>query len=162
MDGVKAAATLAFVGGLALLLAVAVVLLFPAGAPTTPPAAEEEKPAIEITIIGGEIDGKFAFGIRGEDLSSPGPDIRVKVSETVKVTFINIGRIPHSFAVVSEKKFDAPVLFNAAIGSAARPVQPGEQGTTIFKPNKPGIYNYVCQVPGHIELGMYGNLIVEE
>jgi uncharacterized cupredoxin-like copper-binding protein len=34
-------------------------------------------------------------------------------------------------------------------------------GTLRFRAVTPGIYDYVCQVPGHAQRGMYGKIVVE-
>jgi uncharacterized cupredoxin-like copper-binding protein len=31
----------------------------------------------------------------------------------------------------------------------------------LFRPNAPGTYTFICQIPGHPEAGMVGTLIVE-
>ncbi|HIQ29654.1 MAG TPA: hypothetical protein EYH45_03720, partial [Candidatus Caldiarchaeum subterraneum] len=61
-----------------------------------------------------------------------------------------------------EKRFDAEPLWGVQLGTPTRPVGPGEERTITFTPNRAGEYYYVCQVPGHIELGMWGKLIAEE
>ena len=160
MDTVKLASVIAFVIGIGLIGAIAFVLLTPQTPSTA--AAETEKPTVEITIIATEEGGRFLFTRPGQEQKVPGPEIKVKVGDIVKIILNNLGKIPHSLAVVNEKRYDATPLFNAAIGSTSRPIPAGQQSSIVFKPNRPGEYYYVCQVPGHIELGMWGQFIVEE
>ena len=130
--------------------------------PTTTPTATETVKEFVLKIIGGEIDvTKYGYAFEGEELQSPGPDIRVKVGTKVRIIFENIGNLPHTFAVTEEKKFDAEPLWGAGIGSPTNPIASKKAGEITFTPTKPGEYYYVCQVPGHIELGMWGVFIVE-
>ncbi len=158
IDTVKLAAVLASIGGLAFLLGIALVLISPPALPAPPPTA----PTVEVTLIGGEVDGKFAFGLKGQPLTSPGPAIKVKLGATVRIVFVNEGNIPHSFAVVSEAKELAEPLFGSAIGSPTAPILPKGSGSITFKVDRPGRFSYICTVPGHVTLGMYGEFIVEE
>lgn len=129
--------------------------------PTKTTPKQEEKEVI-LRIVGGEVDvTKYGYAFKGEELKSPGPDIRVKVGTKITVIFENIGNLPHTFAVTEEKKFDADPLWGAQIGSPTDPVGSKKSGQVTFVPKKPGEYYYVCQVPGHIELGMWGIFIVE-
>ncbi len=131
---------------------------------TTPTQTQKpETGRVEIIIEGGEISvSKYGYAIKGQELQAPGPELRVKVGSLVVVTFINIGQLPHTFAVANEKKFDAEPLWDAQIGTPTSPVQPKQQSSISFTPKKPGEYYYICQVPGHIQLGMWGKFVVEE
>ena len=53
------------------------------------------------------------------------------------------------------------MLFNAEIGSASNPLQPGQKGSVIFTPNNAGsTFYYICPISGHAEAGMYGSVII--
>ncbi len=166
MASPKLVLTLLGVAGILLLIGVAAVLVLPIQPKLeSPPPKPGLEPTREIQLYGGEVGGTtFAFGLNPNNLTSPGPVIKIRDGEVVKIVFKNVGRIPHSFAIVPELDRDAPPLFQGAfIGTGARPVPSGEEGETIFKViDKPGKYYYVCTVPGHIELGMWGVIVVEE
>ena len=162
MDTVKIASILAFIAGLALIGGIALVLLTPQTIISTSPETERPTPTVRIVVVATEQNGKFLFGFEGQEPTTPAPEIRVKVGDIVEIILQNKGKIPHSLAITPEKRFDVQPLFNAAIGSVSRPLSPDEQASVVFKPNRPGEYYYVCQVPGHIELGMWGKLIAEE
>ncbi|HID05444.1 MAG TPA: hypothetical protein EYP20_06525, partial [Aigarchaeota archaeon] len=141
MDTVKVTAALALIVGLGLIGAIAAVLLTPAGTPQAQQPAEE--PTRVITIIATEVGNRFLFALEGGEPAEPAPEIRVKVGDIVKVILKNMGKVPHSFAVVGEKRFDVEPLFNSAIGSVSRPLEAGKTGSITFKPIRAGEYYYV-------------------
>lgn len=68
--------------GLVLIGAVSYVLLFPPSqAMPLPPTVEL---TVTITIIGGGARDGFGFGLKGEEIESPGPEIRTVIREEVK------------------------------------------------------------------------------
>jgi len=158
MNTLKIASGLALLAGLALIAAVAFVLVFPPAAPVPETLGE---PTVTITIVGGDTKEGFGYAKGFEEIRSPGPEIRVKVGDVVKIVFVNNGKIPHTFTILADKREDAPVLFGASIGTASKPVEPGKSGSIVFKPNRPGLFYYGCIVPNHINLGMWGVFRVE-
>ncbi|MEM0478475.1 MAG: cbb3-type cytochrome c oxidase subunit I [Candidatus Caldarchaeum sp.] len=84
------------------------------------------------------------------------------VGDVVKITLKVAGKIPHSFAVTPEKKSSSPALFNSRLGTPSRPIEPGKTASIVFKPSAPGEYYYICTVPNHAELGMWGRFIVKK
>jgi uncharacterized cupredoxin-like copper-binding protein len=148
--------------GLALLLAIVAVLVLPLQPELGAGGAVAEEPTVLVTLYGGELEaGRFGFGLSPDNITSPGPTLQFRVGDVVSLTFINVGRIPHSFAATGEKAEEAQVVFDAQVGSGARPLSPDEKGTTVFKVNRPGEFYYVCQVPGHVTLGMWGRMVIE-
>ncbi len=166
MAGQRLVLVLLGIVGVLLLAGVAAVLVLPIQPRLeSPPPQQGLEPSKVIELYMGEVGGTtFAFGLNPENLTSPGPVIRIKDGEIVKIVVRNVGKIPHSFAIVPELDRDAQPLFQGAfVGTGARPVPAGEEGETIFKViDKPGRYYYICTVPGHLELGMWGVIVVEE
>ncbi len=109
----------------------------------------------EIT-VNGQVHG--AFGNSKDNLTSPGPALNFKVGDIVKITVNNVGTLAHNWAIVTDKSSPNSVLFNAQIGSGSNPISPGSSGSVTFKVSQSGNFNYICQVPGHVDLGMYGNV----
>jgi nitrite reductase (NO-forming) len=62
---------------------------------------------------------------------------------------------------VSDVDDPSSVVFNSAIGSMNNPIKPKETKEVTFTVGAPGLYHYICTVPGHAALGMQGNFIVE-
>ena len=119
-------------------------------------------PTVKVLLYMSEMpNGKFGFGTALDNLSSPGPTLRLSTSEIVNITVVNTGKLPHAFAITTEPIAGAAVLFNSAIGSASNPLGPGQQGSVVFKPNNAGFsYCYMSPVSGDVEAGMYGTVTI--
>lgn len=95
----------------------------------------------------------------GEEGSNP--DIIVKSGDEVTIKATNLGRSFHSFGVVSDPNDFNSVIWDSGIGSAIDSLRPGEEGSVTFLAGPPGVYDYICTVPGHVLQGMQGTFIVE-
>jgi len=140
-----------------------IVLVFNIQPPLTSVSNVSGKtPTVNIVLYEGEITGStYGFGNSSTTLTSPGPALVFKTTDIVNVTVINVGKMPHAFAVTNAAKTGAKVLFGAEIGSASNPLSPGQQGSVIFAPNIAGSIYYICPVPGHAESGMYGSVTIK-
>jgi len=95
----------------------------------------------------------------GEDGNNP--IITVNSGDEVTITTNNIGKSFHSFGVVTNPEDFNSVIWDSEIASATSPLKPGEGDSTTFIAGAPGIYYYICTVPGHALQGMQGSFIVE-
>lgn len=87
------------------------------------------------------------FTIEGSSFKYSVTEMRVKLGETIRVTFKNI-----------EGKHDWKIdEFNVA----TKIIDAGEEDTIEFIADKTGTFEYYCSVGQHRELGMVGTLIVE-
>lgn len=108
--------------------------------------------------------------------------IRAQPGEALAVTLRNIGTMPkfsmgHNW-VLLDAGTDLAAFANAAasaaktdylpasakdqILAATKLLGPKESDTVVFTaPTKPGRYVYLCSFPGHYQVGMKGELIVE-
>jgi uncharacterized cupredoxin-like copper-binding protein len=138
------------------------VLVFNLQPPLTSTSNTNRTPNVNIVLYEGEISAtKYGFGNTSTTLTSPGPTLRFNLTDVINITVINVGMMPHAFAITNAPKTGATILFNAEIGSANNPLQSGKQGTIIFTPNNAGSsFFYICPVPGHAEVGMYGSVII--
>jgi FtsP/CotA-like multicopper oxidase with cupredoxin domain len=146
---------------LALLFGAAAVLIFniqPQMTATNPSKAT----TATIVLYEGELaNGKFGFGTAPNNLTSPGPTIGFSTLDTVNITVVNVGKLPHAFAITTTPTAGALVLFNAVIGSASNPLMPGQSGSVICRAyNGAFDYWYVSPVSGDISAGMYGAVII--
>ncbi len=118
-------------------------------------------PVVNVTLYEGEINATtYGFGNTSSSLTSPGPTLHFQVSDIVNVTVYNVGILPHAWALTDAPQTNANVLFNAEIGSAESPLAPGTNGSVAFQVTQAGDFFYICPVPGHAELGMWGNVTI--
>lgn len=118
---------------------------------------------VEITLFGGELDSFYGFGLKKDQLATPGPTIRIKVGTTVKIVFTNVGTNPHTVKVMGgNQPSDDPTVPVAFAGAMIEGRVDPEGGTAslTFTVDKPGKFWYACVVPGHIQRGMFGTLEV--
>jgi len=86
---------------------------------------------------------------------APGPIVHAREGQTVEMTLVNGGAIPHSI------DFHAARI---APNVAFRDIDPGESFTFRFKAGDPGVFMYHCgtkPVLAHIANGMYGAIVVD-
>jgi azurin len=109
-------------------------------------------------------------------------EIRAKPGETLSVTLVNIGTMPkfsmgHNWVLLKPQA--DPNTFVAEGAQAAttdyiaqnrkgdilahtKLLGPKERDTVTFQaPKEPGRYVYLCSFPGHYQVGMKGELIIE-
>jgi plastocyanin len=142
---------------------VMVVLVFNIQPPLTHSSSVSGKtPTVSIVLYEGEIsNSQYGFGFSPTNLTSPGPTLRFSTSDVVNITVVNVGQMPHAFAITNVAATGAKVLFGAQIGSASNPLLHDQHGTVIFTPNNAGSsFYYICPVPGHVSLGMYGSVVI--
>ena len=77
------------------------------------------------------------------------PRVVVRVDQPVEVTLRNDGRGAHDWS---------PVGLGQAVHVHALP---GETATGQFTPTEVGTFRVVCTEPGHEQLGMVGELVVQ-
>jgi plastocyanin len=135
--------------------------------PTAHTVTPEELASADLVLITGETTenlelGGFAF--EGEEISSPGPTIRLASGDEVALVLQNVHgyvddeSIPHNFTVVGEMDESAEPLW----GAQTETLVPDEADLITFTPDAPGSYFYICSLSGHMSAhGMWGRLVVE-
>jgi len=117
-------------------------------------------PNITYDIYGGEIgSSQYGFGVNSTTLASPGATLTFKVGDVVKVTFHNEGQVPHGWEITNQNTTGGTVLFGASIGLTSY-ISPGNNAQVTFNVTQAGNYYYICTVPGHAQLGMWGQVVV--
>ncbi len=132
----------------------------PAGTGGTVPASGQ-KVALNLSF---DISSDFSkYGFNGT-VGAPGanPDIRVRSGDTVTIHLTNPSKSFHAFGVVTDPANPSSLVWDSAFKTADNPMKPGESGDVTFVAGTPGLYRYICTVPGHAALGMEGNFIVEK
>ena len=118
-------------------------------------------PNISVKLYSDEISASvYGFGNSSSTVTSPGPTLTFKVGDVVNATLINVGDMPHNWALVNTNQASANVLFDSEIASETVPLQTNQTGSVIFTVTQAGNFFYICQVPGHLQLGMWGNVVV--
>ncbi|MDA1533702.1 MULTISPECIES: multicopper oxidase family protein [Bacillus cereus group] len=129
----------------------------------TKPLKVEKGP--EVTLIAREEKQKLGNGVIVPvwtfNGSSPGPEIRVKKGEQVKVTLKNELSAPVS---VHWHGYPVPNNMDGIPGVTQDAVEPGKSFTYEFKANVPGTYWYHSHQDSvnQLDRGLYGALIVED
>jgi len=143
-----------FVALAALVLLAAAVFAGVGTTPTLPP------PNISVTLYAGNTLTLYGFGNSSTTITSPGPTLTFTVGDVVNMTVINIGSMPHNWALTTTNQTSAKVLFGAQIDSGAVPIEVNQTASVIFKVTQSGNFDYICQVPGHVTLGMWGSVLI--
>lgn len=103
---------------------------------------------------------QWAFGFPGQTPTVPGPELRVKVGDLVRITLVNRHDQPHTIhphgiTTVAQEMDGVPHTSFAVL--------PGKSFTYEFVARDAGTHAYHChqQTNVHLDMGMYGALIVE-
>lgn len=116
----------------------------------------------EIELITQEVTAEIEPGVTFDYMTFggqvPGPMIRVRRGDTVRLTLTNPedNGLPHNV--------DFHAVYGTGGGANATTVAPGESATIEFKATYPGSFIYHCAVPNldkHISAGMFGMIVVE-
>lgn len=116
----------------------------PSTTATTPPAASAPESSASaasggIEVIATDEGGQFRF--------SPAT-IEARPGQQLAIRVVNKGASAHDFSLV-DLKVETGLI------------DPGREKTITFTaPSRPGEYQFVCTVPGHLQLGMQGKLVV--
>lgn len=114
-----------------------------------------------ITLYAGSVtsgSGTYGYGLSSSDITSPGPPLNLVEGTTYTITVNDVSTMQHSFEIVSTKAIGTP-LFNSGI-DITNFIPAGGSGSVTFTPTQTGNFYYVCTVPAHISLGMWGNVVV--
>jgi len=127
-----------------------------------PPIIRRESQTVEINLEANEVIGEMAPGVSFNywtfNKTVPGPFLRVREGDTVKLTLKNH---PSS---INHHNIDLHAVTGPGGGAAVTNIAPGESKTITFKATNPGLYVYHCAHPNvatHDAHGMYGLVLVE-
>jgi uncharacterized cupredoxin-like copper-binding protein len=111
-----------------------------------------------ITLYVGEITTTaYGFGNSSSTLTSnPGPTLTITAGQTYTMTVYNVGSMQHNWAIVNAKSTSASVQW----GAVTAPINKGASSEVTFKVGQAGSYFYICQVPGHVDKGLWGIVTV--
>ncbi len=109
----------------------------------------------EIELVPGTVYPAWTYNGR-----IPGPTIRVREGDRVRVEFTNGGDHPHSIHFHGVHSASMDGVFDAESGQ----IQPGEEFTYEFDAEPAGFHLYHCHTPPlaeHIAKGLYGAFIID-
>lgn len=114
---------------------------------TTPAAASSstaQSPTVEFALTVQDASTPLAFVYNSQD----NPTLYVHKGDVVNVTLTNTGTQPHDFTL-------------QGYNLKTKVLSSGQSDSIIFKADTTGKFTYYCSVPGHKDLGMQGQLVVE-
>jgi plastocyanin len=118
------------------------------------------KAQTSLTLYAKEISSSsYGFGLTSTSITSPGPTLNLVEGTSYTMTVNNVDTMPHSWEIVSSKATSTSPLWGAGIDISSY-IPSGGSGSVTFTPTQTGNFYYVCTVPGHIALGMWGNVKV--
>jgi nitrite reductase (NO-forming) len=128
----------------------------PGPAPAGPPRTI--KVDLEAVELIGRLANETTYNYWTFNGKVPGPFLRVRLGDTVELSFKNAGnsRMIHSV--------DLHAVTGPGGGAVMTQTPPGETKSFRFKALNPGLYVYHCATPmvaNHISSGMYGLILVE-
>jgi uncharacterized cupredoxin-like copper-binding protein len=95
------------------------------------------------------------------------PDaITVKAGETIRFFIRNNGKLPHELVIgsIAELKEHAEMMRKMPGMEHDEPnmitLKPGQRGGLVWKFDQPGSVDFACLIPGHMEAGMIGKVVV--
>ncbi len=116
----------------------------------------------QLTMYAGEkSSGEYGFGNSATSISSPGPTLTLSEGTTYNMTVFNVSTMGmlHSWEITESETVGTP-LWGAAIDTTNY-IPVGGSGSVEFTPTQTGNFYYVCTFPAHIELGMWGKVVVQ-
>ncbi|MFB9991494.1 multicopper oxidase family protein [Deinococcus oregonensis] len=103
---------------------------------------------------------QWAFSLPGQPATVPGPELRARVGDLVRITLVNTHTQPHTIHLHGITSL-AQEMDGVPHTSAA--ILPGQSYTYEFVATEAGTNAYHChmQTNLHLDMGMYGALIIE-
>lgn len=125
------------------------VAMGPAAADSAPKEQVTYRPDVTFTLRTGIADGKLVFiGAKGDIEGQINPDLHVPEGAVVQINLINGDGAIHDIALPD---------FNVDSDDISGK---GSSTAVVFRVDKAGEFKYLCTLPGHIQAGMIGKLIV--
>jgi nitrite reductase (NO-forming) len=114
----------------------------------TPSPTVSDSPTPTVTPTVTPTGNTVQMTITGTEYSFSPSTLNVNKGDTVVVTFVNSGTLPHNFSIPD-------------LNVSSQAIQPGEQTKVTFTPSQAGTFSFMCTIPGHADRGMVGSIIVK-
>ena len=132
------------VGLIAVVILSGPLILQPQAFTRTGTAPTTESPTVEFALTVQDSKTPFAFVYNSQD----NPTLYVHKGDVVNVTLTNTGTQPHDFTL-------------QGYNIKTKVLSSGESDSIVFKADTTGTFTYYCSVPGHKDLGMIGQFVVQ-
>jgi nitrite reductase (NO-forming) len=113
------------------------------------PASVQNVADVTFTLRTDIADGKLVFmGHAGQIGGQANPTLNVPVGAVVQINLVNGDGATHDLSV-------------ADFGAKSNQVNSkGASTSIVFRADKKGVFNYICTLPGHVQAGMIGKIVV--
>ena len=101
--------------------------------------------ALTLTACSSEPETKQVT-LLAEDIVWSSDLIEAEAGQPIELTITNTGALDHDFVI---EELDLDIL-----------LAPGQSETITFVVDEAGTYEYICNIPGHQDAGMVGNLVI--
>lgn len=106
---------------------------------------------VSFTLTTGLVEGRMAFiGVGGELDGQANPTLQAEAGDVVEIVLVNGDNVQHNLVAPD---FDA---------RSEDVIRQDEQTSLVFEVGEEGVYPYFCDIPGHRQAGMEGQLIIGE
>ena len=101
-----------------------------------------------------------------DDMRFSPNEVRVKRGQTIRFRVVNGGQMKHEMVLgtLEELKKHAALMRKFPEMEHDDPnavsIEPGQTGELVWRFTKAGDFNFACLVPGHLEAGMRGKIVV--
>lgn len=102
-----------------------------------------------------------------DDMRFTPSSIEVKAGETIRFFVKNTGRVEHEMVLgsLNELKEHAAMMRNTPDMRHDEPnmikLRPGQRDAIVWQFAQPGTVDFACTIPGHLEAGMVGKILVK-
>lgn len=128
-----------------------------------PPGDAETEPETGDGSTPTGLDGEIT--VRGSEWLVAPDAFRAKVDRELTITFENVGEVAHNLTVWEFPADERSVAEQDEAGTfmgKTDTIQSGETTSVTVAPGSTGTFPYWCDVPGHRNAGMVGEMTVTE
>lgn len=131
----------------------------------TPTSAATDTPASNSTASPNQNARDGEITVQGSEWTLVPEAFEAILGQELTVHFENIGEVTHNLTVGEFPADERPVAEQDEEGTfmtKTDTIQPGETTSVTFTPESTGTFPYWCDVPGHRDAGMVGEMTVIE
>lgn len=134
----------------------------PSGTPTSSPTSTSASTPTATSTPSG-LDGEIT--VKGSEWTLLPEAFRATVGQELTLTFENIGEVAHNLTVGEFPTDERSIVEQDEDGThmaKTETIQPDATTSVTFTPDSTGTFPYWCDVPGHRDAGMTGEMTTVE